>query len=116
MKHEFLQARFRETKIDDRPVNPYELKLKEAIEASDDRIRVHRIQVRNYYKQDFMYPACGSRRGNLLLIFSFYCPCGDLRYEMFNLYTDWKQPQQLENWCRFLKENTAKHLTAEGLL
>jgi len=113
---ELLQSRFRTLRIDERPINSYELKLKEAIESSDSRIRVNRIQVRNYYKQDFMYPYRGSRRGNLLLIFNFFCPCGDLRYEVFNLYTDWKQPKNLAEICHFLKESTAKHLIDEGLL
>ncbi len=113
---EILQERLRNTLIVDRQISSYELKLKEAIESCDKRIRIDKIQVRHYYKQDFMYSYRKGRNSGLLFIFSFYCPCGELRYEGFNIQRNWKQPQELETLCKFLRENTAKHLVSEGLL
>ncbi len=105
--------------LQERPLSPAELALKEAIE-SDPRVVVTALQVRRRYKTD-PHVSKSFRRflraaSPLILVFDFKCPCGETRREMFQIISDWHQPTPLKNLCERLRETVFEHLASEGLL
>lgn len=104
-------------RVFDRAPSDYEAQLKTAIQ-SDPRVQVVMIQVRRFMKSDktVFITSRGGNLTKLMLLFDFMCPCGEVRREYLYVPLNWKQPHQLAQLKKHLRQSTFDHLASEGLL